>query len=47
MADAIGSTVLAARRENTAAIPAGTRVGMMTIGHHIIRLPKLAESCEV
>ena len=45
--DASGSTVLAARRLNTAAIPAGRMVGTTTIGHHIILLPKLALSCEV
>jgi len=45
--DATGSTVLAARRLNTAATPAGRRVGTIKIGHHIILLPKLALSCEV
>ena len=45
--DATGNTVLAARRLNTAAIPAGKSVGTITIGHHIILLPKLALSCDV
>ena len=39
-----GSTVRAARAENTAAIPAGIAVGTTTTGHHIILLPKLAPS---
>src|SRR3954471_13878424 len=43
---ASGSTVFAARSENTAAIPAGTAVGTTTTGHHITRLPKLAPSCD-
>ena len=47
MAEASGSTVFAARRENTAATPAGAIVGTITIGHHIILFPKLAPSCSV
>ena len=43
---ASGRTVRAARRENTAATPAGIAVGTTTIGHHIILLPKLAPSWE-
>src|SRR3954451_17276082 len=43
---ASGTTVFAARSENTAAIPAGTAVGTTTTGHHITRLPKLAPSCD-
>ena len=39
-----GSTVRAARAENTAATPAGTAAGTMTTGHHIILFPKLAPS---
>ena len=46
-AEASGRTVLAARRLNTAATPAGAMVGMITTGHHIILLPKLAPSCSV
>src|ERR1700744_5066900 len=46
-ADASGRTVLAARRLNTAAKPAGAIDGMITTGHHIILLPKLAPSCSV
>ena len=41
-----GSTVFAARRLKTAAMPAGIAVGTTTTGHHIILLPKLAPSCE-
>src|SRR6478672_10646433 len=39
-----GSTVRAARGENTAATPAGTAAGTITTGHHIILFPKLAPS---
>ena len=46
-AEARGRTVLAARRLNTAATPAGAMDGMITTGHHIILLPKLAPSCSV
>src|SRR5438128_1462573 len=46
-AEASGRTVLAARLEKTAAIPAGIAVGRIATGHHIILLPKLAESCSV
>src|SRR3954463_9428686 len=41
---ASGSTVRAARREKTAAIPAGMAAGATITGHHIIPLPKLALS---
>src|SRR3954452_8172548 len=41
---ASGSTVLAARRERTAATPAGMAAGTTATGHHIIRFPKLALS---
>jgi len=38
--------VCAARRENTAAMPAGIAAGTIAIGYHIIRLPKRAPSCD-
>src|SRR3954452_23611499 len=37
---ASGSTVLAARREKTAATPAGMAAGTTATGHHIIRFPE-------
>ena len=40
-ADDTGNTVFAARREKTAATPAGMSVGITKMGHHIVRLPKL------
>ena len=46
-ADAKGRMVLAARRLTTAATPAGAMDGMITTGHHIILLPKLAPSCSL
>lgn len=47
MPAATGRTVFAALVLHTAAMPAGAIDGTITIGHHIILLPKLALSCSV